>query len=112
MPFDDYYNFLAFFSAVTIYSSNYYKKYLPLAKSLSEHFVENFSELYPDHLTSNPHNFIHVGDEVERFAPLPTIPAYPFETTLYEIKFKLRNGRFPLIQIANRYWEITESTFV
>ncbi|XP_047510862.1 uncharacterized protein LOC125053528 isoform X2 [Pieris napi] len=44
-------------------------------------------------------------DEVERFGPLPTFDAYPFENKLYLIKKMLRHGNKPLSQVAKRLSE-------
>lgn len=53
------------------------------------------------YVTSNVHNLIHVTAEVERFGPLQSFNAYPFENELYCIKRLLRDGKNPLSQIAN-----------
>lgn len=110
LPADDYYNFMVLFCIVTIYSTNHYRHLFGLARSLTRHFVENYDELHGHHLTSNTHNILHMSDEVERFGPLPTLSAYPFENILGQIKKKLRHGRYPLVQAANRFTELTTNS--
>lgn len=103
-----YTNFLNLFCAVTICSSNYYRRFLPVAQILFKQFINNYFKQF-NSVTSNIHNLIHVVDEIQRFGPLPTISSYPFENHLYSIKKLVRTGRLPLKQIINRLLEKTTS---
>lgn len=70
-------------------------------------FVEDYMAIYgEEYITSNVHSLIHVVDDVERFGPLPTLSAYPFENALYGIKNMLRSGNKSLQQLANRLTEL------
>lgn len=103
---DAYFHFLALFCAVTLCSSNAYDSLLPVARKLFLYFVDNFKDIYGvDYITSNIHNLTHVVDEVEKFGPLHTFNAYPFENHLYVIKNMLRHGSRPLAQVAKRLSE-------
>lgn len=82
---------------------------LPLATELLKHFVKHYKDFYgANYVTSNVDNLIHVTAEVERFGPLHSFSAYPFENKLYLIKPMLRNGKNPLSQVAKRIGEVTE----
>lgn len=106
LPVDAYQHFLSLFCGVTICYSPSYKHLLRLTNEMFGHFVENYKQFYgADYITSNVHNLLHVADEVERFGPLPTFDAYPFENKLYLIKNMLRHGDKPLSQIAKRLLE-------
>lgn len=99
-------HFLTLFCAITICSSQSYCNFLPLARELLKHFVEQYRYFYGSHyITSNVHNLLHVVDEVEKFGPLQNFNAYPFENQLYLIKRMLRQGNKPLSQIAKRLCE-------
>lgn len=101
-----YSHFLTLFYGVTICSSQNYNQLLRLAKDMFDYFFDNYKRFYgADYITSNVHNLLHVVDEVERFRPLPTFNAYPFENKLYELKNMLRQGNKPLSQVAKRLSE-------
>lgn len=106
LPANHYCNFLVFFCATTICSSDYYRDSLETADAFFHFFVENYFSLFQS-ATSNLHNLIHVVDEVKRFGNLNTLSAYVFENKLFLIKKLLRTGKFPLTQAANRLSEIT-----
>lgn len=97
---------MALFCAVTICSTQKYHQFLPLSKTLLYKFVENYRHYYgADYIANNVHNLSHVTDEVERFGPLQTFNAYPFENKLYVIKNMLRQGNKALSQVAKRLSE-------
>ncbi|KAF9806450.1 hypothetical protein SFRURICE_001245 [Spodoptera frugiperda] len=74
-------------------------------------FVDHFKDFYgEDYMTSNVHNVVHITDEVQRFGPLPTFSAYPFENKLFSIKRMLRQGNNPLAQVAKRCSEVSKIT--
>lgn len=99
-------HFLLLYCAITICSTPKYKNFLPLAKILLYKFVDQYKYFYGvDYITSNVHNLSHIVDEVERFGPLDTFNAYPFENKLYVIKNMLRQGNNALSQAAKRLSE-------
>ncbi|CAG9793058.1 unnamed protein product [Diatraea saccharalis] len=107
---DAFSHFLAFFCGITICSCKNYSHFLPLAKELLQYFVEHYKDFYgPDYITSNVHNVVQLTDEVQRFGPLHTFSAYPFENKLYLIKRMLRHGNKPLAQVAKKFSEDSAS---
>lgn len=101
-----YNHFLLLFTAVTICSSDFYDNMLPVAQALFEKFIEEFKVLYGEQcITSNIHNLEHIVGDVNRFGPLNTISAYPFESYLFQIKNLLRQGNNCLEQVINRMQE-------
>lgn len=108
LPEVHYKHFLNLFCAVTICSTHYYRRFLPIARQLFDTFVKTNYRIFRS-VTMNIHNLNHIVDEVERFGDLSTLSSYPFENNLYKIKLMLRSGRFPLCQIVNRLSEITSS---
>ncbi|RVE41155.1 hypothetical protein evm_010229 [Chilo suppressalis] len=106
LPRDAFVHFLFLYCAITICSSKEYLHFLPLAKELLQYFVQHYKDFYGvDYITSNVHNLLHVVEEVERYGPLQTFSAYPFENKLYLIKKMLRGGKKPLPQVAKRLSE-------
>lgn len=106
---DEMFNiFSILFCAVTICSSNYYHRFLPVAQILFQQFIANYYKHF-NSVTSNIHNLSHVVDEIHRFGPLHTISSYPFENHLYKIKKLVRTGKLPLQQIVNRLSEKSNS---
>ncbi|XP_055604411.1 uncharacterized protein LOC129752669 [Uranotaenia lowii] len=102
-----YEHFLKLFCAVRICSVETHKSLLPVARELFNDFIDEYKALYGiEYLTSNIHNLCHIVDEVERFGPLFTLSAYPFENYLHSLKKMLRSGPLPLNQIANRLTEL------
>ncbi|XP_062557409.1 uncharacterized protein LOC134222280 [Armigeres subalbatus] len=101
---DHYKNFVRLFCANTICSTNYYQRFLPVAKVLFKEFIADYHDHFGS-VTSNIHNLVHVVEEVETKGPLPSISTYPFENHLYQIKKTVRSGRLPLSQIINRMAE-------
>lgn len=101
-------HFLKLYCGITICSTECQLHLLPLATELLKDFVKDYKYFYgADYVTSNVHNLIHVTAEVERFGPLHSFSAYPFENELYCNKRSLRDGKNPLSQIANRIVEAT-----
>lgn len=107
LQYEVYEHFLLLFCAVTICSSKRYFRYLHVARSMLNQFIEIFKEIYgTEYITSNIHNLSHLVDEVERYGELDSFSAYPFETMLGKIKRMVRTGSEPLAQVANRLVEI------
>lgn len=105
---EHYLNFVRLFAATTICSSNYYRRFLPVAHQMFKEFIKFYYSEFRS-VTSNTHNLIHVVEECERFGPLPTISSYPFENHLFKIKKSLRSGRLPLVQVINRLSEMSNA---
>lgn len=106
-----YNHFLVFSVALCILVSpklaNDYSSY---AKSLMEHFVSKFPELYGSHfMVYNVHAMIHLSDEAESFGCLDACSAFPFESYLGKLKRLIRSGNQPLKQVANRLSELEQS---
>lgn len=101
---EHYTNFVRLFCATVICSTDYYQRFLPVAKVLFNDFVTKYYELFGS-VTSNIHNLLHVVEEVESKGSLPSISTYPFENHLYQVKKLVRSGRLPLSQIINRMTE-------
>lgn len=109
LPEKYYQHFLFLFCAVRICSVEMYKSFLPVARELFNDFVKDYKDFYGiEYITSNVHNLCHVVDEVERFGPLSTLSAYPFENYLHSLKKLLHTGPLPLNQIANRLTELSK----
>ncbi|KAB0803680.1 hypothetical protein PPYR_00650 [Photinus pyralis] len=107
LPVDVYQHFLMLFVAITICSSSRYSKYLKVAESLLEKYIDKYIDIYGlDSITSNVHSLCHLVDDVERFGELETFSAYQYENKLYKIKRLLRTGNNPLAQAAKRIQEI------
>lgn len=112
LPTDNYQHFLLLFCSVTMLSTNHYKSNWHVARKMLDKFVLQYMELYGEQfLTSNVHNLQHIVDEVERFGPLSTISAYPFENALQRIKHLLRSGWKSLEQAVNRLSEINSEEY-
>lgn len=109
LSFEVYQHFLLAFCAVTICETKHFARLLPLAKTMLEHFVEMFREIYGEaYMTSNIHNLVHLVDEVMQFGDLQSICAYPFESMLGTLKTFIRNGNNPLSQAAKPISEMTQ----
>lgn len=102
-----YYNhFMKLFYAVRLAYSDKYVGRIALIDRLFEDYVEEFKELYGSaFMTSNVLNLLHIAEDVQRFGPLSTISAYPFESYLGRLKSIVRAGKNPLMQIAFRLIE-------
>lgn len=106
LPTNEYTHFLKLNTAVTICSTNVYKRYLPKARDLFLEYIEEYIEIFGAHsVSSNFHNLCHVVDDVERFGELHGISTYQFENELHHIKLLLKQCNKPLEQIARRLGE-------
>lgn len=112
LPADAYNHFLLLFCSITMLSSNIYKSNWHVAREMLKKFITEFMELYGEqYITSNVHNLQHIVDEVERFGPLNTFSAYPFENALQRMKHLLRSGWKSLEQVLNRLSEIDSKEY-
>lgn len=104
-------HFLNFFCAIQIcmrYDQN--PENYEVARCLIMDFLNGVKTLYGEQLfCSNFHSLIHLIDDVERFGPLDTFDAYPFESRLYTLKRLIRTGNLPLSQVARRISEMQEN---
>lgn len=106
---DIYENFLSLHCAVTICSSNKFRKYIPVAKLLFEKFVKDYKKIYGQCMTSfNVHQLLHIADYVTKFGPLENYSAFQFESKLGVIVNLIASGNHPLQQAANRVTEHVE----
>lgn len=113
---EEYQHFLKLCCAVTICSSDIYRKHVirkdnspSLSDCLFNDYIEQYIEIYGSHsISSNVHNLAHITDDVIRFGNLNNISTYPFENRLGMIKNKLKKCNKPLEQIARRINEIKD----
>lgn len=102
-----YDHFMLYFCAVTLFSSNAYKRHWNVAGQMMEQFVTDYAKIYGEgYVSSNIHNLLHVHEEVVEFGPLYTIAAYPFENAFQHMKRLLRSGYKCLEQVRNRLSEL------
>lgn len=108
---DIYHHFLNFFCAIQIcVRHDQDPKNYQIARAMLHDFLNGVKSLYGKFMfSSNMHNLVHLIDDVERFGPLDTFDAYPFESKLYVIKNMIRSGNLPLSQIAKRLTEIQKN---
>lgn len=106
-----YEHFLHFFCAIVICSRpDQCKANYEVARQLLLHFLKGVKLLYGSQLfSSNMHNLCHLVDDVEKFGPLDTFSAYPFESKLYHLKKLVRTGNLPLSQVSRRITEIQQN---
>lgn len=110
LPDDEYNHFLTLSCAARICYAKVYKKYVPIAKTLFESFVENYMELFGrDSIGSNVHNLIHICEDIKSVDSLIDISTYRFENSLRMMGLNLNNCNLPLEQIVRR---LSESSIV
>ena len=103
---EEYTHFMHYLCAMTLFNSQEYVEHWPYARELWRQYVIDFPSVYDLTLVSaNVHNQIHVFDDVNRFGPLHTSSAYPFEAFLKKIKKILRSGKNCLKQAVNILFE-------
>uniref|UniRef100_A0A1B0DGN6 Transposase domain-containing protein n=1 Tax=Phlebotomus papatasi TaxID=29031 RepID=A0A1B0DGN6_PHLPP len=101
-----YSHFLLLFCATTIYSTNYYSRYVNVAGKMIEAFIQMYIKIYGlDSIGPNVHNLSHILEDVQRFGELPSFSSYPFESFLHQLKQLIRTGNSQLAQIATRLGE-------
>lgn len=106
---EEYKNFISLHIAVRICNDETLHEHLDIARKLFKYFVESFSDIYGEcYISYNPHNLLHVVDDVELFGTLDKYSAYPFESAYGKMKKKVRNGYKMLEQAANRIVEDME----
>lgn len=67
LPVDAFNHFLALHCAITICSSNSFKKFIPVAEKLIEEFVKKFADIYgEENCMYNFHSLIHLVSDVKR----------------------------------------------
>lgn len=65
LPENHFKMFVNLFCAVTICSSDYYRRFLPVAHKFFENFIAYHYQLFTS-VTTNVHNLIHVSQECGR----------------------------------------------
>lgn len=104
-----YNNFLKLHCAVTICSSDKYRKYIPVAEELFKNYVAGFKKIYGRCMVSyNVHQLLHIAEYVSKFGSLDKYSAFAFESKLGEIANMICSGNNPLQQAANRVVEHLE----
>lgn len=110
LPTEAYDNFLLFFCAVRICSSEKYVNIQSISNELFRDYVNNFGLIYgSNHIVSNIHNLIHVYNDVKRLGNLNTITTYKFENCLRQLKLRVQARDAPLEQIARRIIESAQN---
>lgn len=67
-------------------------------------FVRDFEEIYGrEHMSSNIHALLHLGDSVRRFGPLWSCSAFPFEGFMFKIKKFFSGTNHLPHQVANTF---------
>lgn len=106
-----YEHFLNFYCAIVICTrhdqsrANY-----SVPRQMLLDFLKGVKIIYGSQMfTSNMHNLCHLVDDVERFGPLDSFSAYPFESKLYKIKRMVRTGNLPLSQVSRRITEMQQN---
>lgn len=102
-----YNHFLEFCIAIRIlFTNNITSEYNKFAKSLILHFVASFAQIYQKcYMSHNMHSILHLSDDVEKFGPLNSFSAFPFESYMQPLKKKIKSGVKPLQQLVRRYAE-------
>lgn len=107
LPEDAFNHFLLLFVAITMLSSDKHRLNWHVARKMLEEFITDYIDIYGEQfITSNIHNLQHIVDEIEKFGPLNTLSAYPFENALNRLKHLLRNGWKSLEQVTKRLSEV------
>lgn len=76
------------------------------AADLLQFFVDQFSHLYGENkISHNVHNLIHLVSDVEVHGSLENFSAFAFESTMQQLKKRLRKSDKPLQQIVKRLSE-------
>jgi len=97
---------LLFVSIYCLASPHYYLSHSRYAHELLCIFVQQFGEIYgKDMLVYNVHGLIHLSADVEKFGPLDSFSAFPFESFLDRLKKLIRKPNFPLQQVIRRLSE-------
>ena len=81
-------------------------EYRQFAHDLLVLFVHESADIYgPEFLVYNVHSLTHLKSEVDEFGSLDNSSAFVFENYTQHLKRFIRNGRNPVVQIANRLGE-------
>ena len=101
IPKSLYKHFLLYFVSLFCLSNPIlYMTYCDYANNLLVLFVKHFGKFYGQNmLVYNVHCLVHLAGNVERFGPLDTFSAFPFENCLGSIKRVLRKPHLPLSQV-------------
>lgn len=106
LPPELYNNFLLLHVATKMCMKEDYFHHLEIANTLFRSFVTSFEECYGSSLiSSNVHNVVHLVHFVKKFGILDSFSAFPFETTLGQIKPLIKKYKQELQQVAKRLIE-------
>lgn len=76
--------------------NNISEEYFDYAKSLIQHFVGLFAQIYgKSYMSHNVHIILHLADDVKKFGPLNSFSAFPFESFIQPLKRKIKSGVKP-----------------
>lgn len=103
-----YEHFLLLHSAITILLSKLHiaRFSCQFASSLLNMFVNHSEEIYGiQFLVHNVHTLCHLGDDAERYGPLDSFSAFPFENHLGQLKSLVKGKHRPLQQLFRRLTE-------
>lgn len=106
LPSKRYTLFLKLACAIRICSTDAYRSYWPLARTLlNEYIEEHISEIGLDSITSNIHHLSHIVDDIEHLGNLESINTYAFENQLFQMKSVIKQCNKSLEQLARRIKE-------
>lgn len=102
-----YDHFMEFCVAMRILSiNNITEEYNSFSKSLINHFVVEFGNIYgKQYMSHNVHIILHLADDAKKYGSINNFSAFPFESYMQPLKKKIKNGVKPLQQLARRYTE-------
>lgn len=79
---------------------------LAYARKLCYTFVKQFKKIYKTiNVSYNVHSLLHLVDDVERLGVVDSFSAFPFESSLGNLRRRLRSSNSPLAQITFRISE-------
>ena len=101
-----YDNFMLLSCAIMLLSNDDAVQNVDLADSLLLKFIKTFTNIYGVHnVVYNVHCLSHLSEEVKLFGSLDSFSCFPFESYLGQLKKKLKQPRYPLVQLVNRIKE-------
>jgi hypothetical protein len=111
VPEDIYHVFLSLsvaFSIMLNSDDETRNAYLPFAKNVIDHFVDNCSSIYgPTFASYNIHSLKHLHEDVSQHnCSLNNISAFPFENYLQKIKKLVKGTHNPIAQVCKRLKEV------
>ena len=107
-----YNNFIQLSTAISLLASPLHcMQYNKFANDLLVDFVKQCFVMYgPSFVVYNVHALVHLAADVQKFGPLDSFSAFPFENELQGLKRMVRSGNMPLSQIIRRTCEKRQFT--